>query len=215
MDGDHEGVCILEVATFFEIERLLPLLDCLSFFLLMLPYQFHCPVFPVLLLFLRLLSSLHQYQYQYHHPPPPWPQNHTYHRDNHLLQLVLSSLILSLRHLLLQHLHLILAIVVQESVILLKHPLVEHALHGVIEAGVSRQRRSSEDRRDDLAAPGDGALGRDLLRGVLGGALQLLAGLAGFLLLVGGIERGGVGAFESGELGLYGGDAVGGGGGDF
>lgn len=141
-----------------------------------------------------------------------WPQNHAYHRNNHLLQLILSSLILSFRHLLLQHLDLILPIVVQESVILLKHPLVKHALHSVIEAGVSRQRRSGEDRCDDLAAPGDGALGRDLLRGVFGGALQLLAGFAGPLLPPGGVERSGIGAFESGELGLYGGDSVGGGG---
>lgn len=57
------------------------------------------------------------------------------------------------------------------------------------------------------------------MRGVFGGALQLLAGLTGFLLLLGGIEWGGISAFESGELRLYGGDAVGrggcGGGGSF
>lgn len=48
---------------------------------------------------------------------------------------------------------------------------------------------------------------------MFGGALQLLAGLTGFLLLLGGIEWGGVGTFECGELRLYGGDAVGRGGG--
>lgn len=48
---------------------------------------------------------------------------------------------------------------------------------------------------------------------MFGGALQLLAGLTGFFLLLGGIEWGGISAFESGELRLYGGDAVGRGGG--